>query len=126
MSFHGIGIDAADVPRIGRLQRSSDRFVRHWFTRDEIARCDAAERPELAYAGRFAAKEAVWKALRLEGWPGAVPWRLIAIRDEGVRARVELAGEVAIRAADAGIGPIQVDWLVADSVAVAVAIAESR
>ncbi|MCB0910101.1 MAG: 4'-phosphopantetheinyl transferase superfamily protein [Propionibacteriaceae bacterium] len=126
MSIHGIGIDAADVPRISRLQRSSGGFVRHWFTRDEIARCDAAERPELAYAGRFAAKEAVWKALRLEGWPGAVPWRLIAIRDEGVRVRVELAGEVATRAADAGIGPIQVDWLVADSVAVAVAIAESR
>jgi holo-[acyl-carrier protein] synthase len=124
LSIHGVGIDVVDVARISRLLCSSNRFSRHWFTADEISKCGAATHPEVAFAERLAAKEAVWKALRLDGWPGFVPWHLIAIGHDGVRARVELAGEVAERAAGAGVGMIHVEWLVVDSMAMAVALAE--
>lgn len=125
MTIYGVGIDVVHVARISRLRRSSDRFSRHWFTAGEISECGAAAQPDFAYAERLAAKEAVWKALRLEGWPGSVPWRLIGTVREGTHARVRLAGEVAEHVHAAGIDTIMVDWLVADHVAVAVAIAES-
>lgn len=125
MTIHGVGIDVVDVSRVSRLRGTShDRFVRRWFSPEEIAQCLGGPAPDLAFAERLAAKEAVWKALRVESWVGTVPWRLVTIvRTAAGPVRVELADEV--RSAAAGVGSILVDWVAAYEVAVAVAIAES-
>ena len=63
MSVLGIGIDVVEVERIASsMAEFGERFAARIFTAAERAYCDAQKRPELHYAARFAAKEAVAKA----------------------------------------------------------------
>lgn len=80
MSLQGVGIDIADIRRFARLlaMRGSGFAVR-WFTDAEIAQCMAATTPATAFAMRYAAKEAVWKALGPGEWSGPLPWRGITV-----------------------------------------------
>ena len=73
-----MGVDLIEIERIRRaLARHGDGFKQRCFTPGEIAYCDAKPNPPQHYAGRFAAKEAVGKALgsgrllHLEGDRGA-------------------------------------------------------
>lgn len=59
-----IGTDIISVPKIAAvLKRYPKRFPYHIFTEKEITYCSSRPMPEIHYAGRFAAKEAVKKAL---------------------------------------------------------------
>jgi holo-[acyl-carrier protein] synthase len=63
MKIFGIGIDVVEVERIGSsMEEFGERFAMRIFTEKERAYCNAQKRPELHYAARFAAKEAVAKA----------------------------------------------------------------
>lgn len=63
MSVLGIGIDVVEVERIASsMAEFGERFAARIFTAAERAYCEAQPRPELHYAARFAAKEAVAKA----------------------------------------------------------------
>jgi holo-[acyl-carrier protein] synthase len=63
MRIIGIGIDVVEVERIGSsMAEFGERFVTRIFTEAERSYCSAQRRPELHYAARFAAKEAVAKA----------------------------------------------------------------
>ncbi len=57
-----IGTDIVDVKRIERLIRGK-RFVQKIFSREEILYCKPKKNSAQHFAVRFAAKEAVWKAL---------------------------------------------------------------
>lgn len=57
-----IGTDIVDVARIGRLVRNK-RFLKRIFTPEEIRYCGGKKNAAQHFAVRFAAKEAVWKAL---------------------------------------------------------------
>jgi holo-[acyl-carrier protein] synthase len=60
----GIGLDIVDTPRFaGVYERFGDKFLRRVFTSAERAFCGKRVEPISCYAGRFAAKEAVFKAL---------------------------------------------------------------
>ncbi|MAS78154.1 MAG: holo-[acyl-carrier-protein] synthase [Candidatus Marinimicrobia bacterium] len=64
VSEYFIGTDIVSVSRIEKiLQQYSDRFKKHVFTDKEKSYCDLKSNPAVHYAGRFAAKEAVKKAL---------------------------------------------------------------
>ena len=64
MIVHGIGIDVVEVARIAAAAaRHGDAFLARLFTPAERAYCDAKKSPAIHYAARFAAKEAVAKAL---------------------------------------------------------------
>ena len=62
-----IGVDAVEIARIRRLWQAGspdgERFVRRVFTDDEARYCGARHDPSESLAARFAAKEAVAKAL---------------------------------------------------------------
>jgi holo-[acyl-carrier protein] synthase len=58
-----LGTDIVEIARIRRLAKTSPRFLKRVFTGSEIAYCRAKKDPWQHYAVRFAAKEAVWKAL---------------------------------------------------------------
>ena len=60
----GIGTDLVEIDRIERMiERYGDAFLGKVFTPEEVAFCSARARPAQHYAARFAAKEAVLKAL---------------------------------------------------------------
>jgi holo-[acyl-carrier protein] synthase len=86
----GIGIDIIEVVRVARAIRS-ERFVARVFTSLEMTECRGRGSPEQRFAGRFAAKEAVAKALGR-----ALSWREVEIRS-GVRGepRAVLTGRAA-------------------------------
>ena len=63
MSIFGIGIDVVEVARIGSsMAEFGEAFAKRVFTAAERDYCEAQKRPELHFAARFAAKEAVAKA----------------------------------------------------------------
>ena len=64
MRVFGIGIDVVEVGRIdAAIGRHGEVFLDKIFTTAERAYCDTRKHPALHYAARFAAKEAVSKAL---------------------------------------------------------------
>lgn len=56
------------------MERRGDRLRNRIFTPGEIYYCDQRPNPFQHYAARFAAKEALFKAIRT-GWSGGVGWR---------------------------------------------------
>ena len=63
MKIFGIGIDVVEVERIASsMAEFGERFAVRIFTAAERAYCEGQKRPEIHYAARFAAKEAVAKA----------------------------------------------------------------
>lgn len=57
-----VGTDIVDVARIKKLIRKK-RFLERIFTKEEIFYCQNKKNSAQHFAVRFAAKEAVWKAL---------------------------------------------------------------
>jgi len=75
----GVGTDIIEVDRIRRaIDRWGQRFLGRVYTSGEIQYCKAHRRPELSFAARFAAKEAVMKALG-RGPGGGVGWKSIEV-----------------------------------------------
>jgi len=62
----GTGIDIVEVNRIQKaVERWGDAFINHVFTPAEIEGARKFKYPYQHYAGRFAAKEAIFKAMGL-------------------------------------------------------------
>lgn len=77
----GIGIDIVEIARFKELlSTGQDRFVNRHFTPDEIAYCSRKVKKHIHFAGRFAAKEALYKALQLK-WINGFQWKHISIRN---------------------------------------------
>lgn len=58
-----LGVDIVEIERMRTILKRSPAFARRAFSEDEQAYCNASAAPEFHYATRFAAKEAVLKAL---------------------------------------------------------------
>ena len=79
----GSGVDVIEIARIERvLGERGDRFERRVFSPAEIEDCRRTRRPAAHYAVRFAAKEAVMKAVGT-GWARGVRWVDIEIQPDG-------------------------------------------
>jgi holo-[acyl-carrier protein] synthase len=101
------GIDLAEVVRIQAAiedARIGKRFRDRVFTADEIAYCEKKQRGKYeSYAGRFAAKEAVMKALG-RGWGAHVRWLDIEVaRARSGKPEIVLHDKTAELAAELGI-----------------------
>ena len=60
----GVGTDIVDARRISKsINQFSNKFIDRIFTKAERAAADATSQPQAYFAKRFAAKEAVYKAL---------------------------------------------------------------
>ncbi len=83
----GSGVDVIEIARIERvLDERGDRFERRVFSAAEIEDCRQTRRPAAHYAVRFAAKEAVMKAVGT-GWAHGVRWVDIETQRDGERGR---------------------------------------
>ncbi len=81
----GSGVDVIEIARIERvLGERGDRFERRVFSPAEIEDCRRTRRPAAHYAIRFAAKEAVMKAVGT-GWAHGVRWVDIEIQSDAER-----------------------------------------
>ncbi len=63
MNIVSIGTDVCDIGRMERALARHPTMAQRVFTPEEIAYCEGKARPAESYAGRFAAREAVIKAL---------------------------------------------------------------
>lgn len=91
----GIGVDLVEVARIKRsVSRHGERFVRRIFSGSEAAYCEKMARPSEHFAARFAAKEAVLKALGT-GWVAQTSFREIeVVRIEGAAPTISLSARM--------------------------------
>ncbi|MFO7311334.1 MAG: holo-ACP synthase [Bacillota bacterium] len=122
----GIGVDVVEVARVERaLARSGARFLERVFTPAELERCMARRDRAKCLAARFAAKEAVMKALGC-GW-GPVGWRDIEVaHGPSGEPVVRLQGAARRLAKEKGVTAIHLSLAHDGAVAVAHALAESR
>jgi len=119
----GIGTDLVEVARVARAyERFGERLLERVFTAEEAAYCVARTDCACALAGRFAAKEAVVKALSPAPAVG-MAYREVAVVADGGRPRVTLAGAAAALAAERGVTQILVTISHERRYAVAFAIA---
>lgn len=63
MALAGIGVDMLEIARMEAVLKRRPSFATRVFTQSERDYCDAKARPAQHYAARFAAREAVLKAL---------------------------------------------------------------
>jgi holo-[acyl-carrier protein] synthase len=93
----GIGVDLLEVARIKKaLDRWGERFLHRVFTQGERDYCKRKAHPEQSLAARFAAKEAVLKAIGT-GLSGGISWTDVeVVNDERGKPGVRL-GERIVR-----------------------------
>jgi holo-[acyl-carrier protein] synthase len=82
MQILGVGTDIVECLRIAQMiERHGELFITRVYTDHEIEYCTARKTATQHYAGRWAAKEAVLKALGT-GWRRGIGWRDIEIRND--------------------------------------------
>jgi holo-[acyl-carrier protein] synthase len=81
MSILGIGTDIVECLRIAQMiERHGELFITRVYTPHEIEYCQSRRMGTQHFAGRWAAKEAVLKALGT-GWRRGISWRDVEIRN---------------------------------------------
>jgi holo-[acyl-carrier protein] synthase len=118
----GVGIDVVPVDRFGESLSRTPSLRTRLFTPDELVTDAGGERSAESLAARFAAKEALAKAL---GAGGGMVWTDAEIRtDADGRPSVVVRGTVAQRASERGVTRWHVSMSHDGGIASAVVIAE--
>jgi holo-[acyl-carrier protein] synthase len=113
----GVGIDVVDVERFGASLTRTPGLAGRLFTPTE------ASRPLASLAARFAAKEALAKAL---GAPVGMHWHDAEVVSESSgRPRFEIRGSVRFRADELGVASVHVSLSHDAGIASAVVVLES-
>lgn len=109
MSIVGIGVDLVSVDRVRAItQRWQERFLHRVYTEAERRDCFRRATPYASLAGRFAAKEAVLKALGV-GWAAGVRWQDVqVVSDASGKPVARVDGRVRRLIEDAGVTRIHV------------------
>ncbi|HAX06392.1 MAG TPA: holo-ACP synthase [Acidimicrobiaceae bacterium] len=119
----GVGVDLVDVHRFREVIRRRDKITERLFTQNELTYCNRAIDPAERLAARFAAKEAVMKALGVG--LGAVRFREIEItKDKTGKPGLQLHGSASELAAHNGISHWHISLSHTTSTAEAFVIAE--
>ena len=117
MAVIGVGIDVCDLDRFAESMARTPGLRERLFTPAE------ASRPIASLAARFAAKEALAKAL---GAPGGLAWHdAEVVSEESGRPRLELRGTVRARADELGAVHVHVSLSHDAGIASAVVVLES-
>ena len=98
----GIGLDLLEIARLERALARRPRLAERVFTAEERAYAGRRARPAQHLAARFCAKEAVVKALGLQGWSFR---EVEVVAGEGAPS-VRLSGAAAARAHELAVAPL--------------------
>jgi holo-[acyl-carrier protein] synthase len=95
MKIIGVGLDLVSIPRIRSItERWRDQFLTRLFTQAERDYCLRRAAPYASLAARFAAKEAVLKALGT-GWTAGIRWVDIqVVNDSTGKPTAQVSGRV--------------------------------
>jgi holo-[acyl-carrier protein] synthase len=81
MTILGIGTDIVECLRIAQIiERHGELFINRVYTDHEIRYCRSRKAVTQHFAGRWAAKEAVLKAMGT-GWRRGISWRDVEVRN---------------------------------------------
>jgi holo-[acyl-carrier protein] synthase len=120
----GIGIDVVQVDRFAESLSRTPGMAERLFTAAELATSSGGERSGESLAARFAAKEALAKAL---GGGGGMHWTdAEVVVDEDGRPSLQVTGTVAARATALGVTRWHVSLSHDAGIASAVVLAESE
>ncbi|MFD3652659.1 holo-ACP synthase [Streptomyces sp. 24-1644] len=118
----GVGIDVAEIERFGAALERTPQMAGRLFLDSELMLPSGERRGIASLAARFAAKEAVAKAL---GAPAGLHWADAEVYvEESGQPRLRVRGTVAARAAELGVRHWHVSLSHDAGVASAVVIAE--
>lgn len=118
--MHSVGVDAVEIGRVKALyERFGERFLSRVYTRGEVDHCRGRV-PELA--ARFAAKEAISKALGT-GIRGIVWREMEVLPDRRGKPHVYLHGRAASRAQELGLTAFAISLTHSQELAIAVVVA---
>lgn len=103
------GIDIVEIKRLEVLiEKRGYCFLRRHFSENEIDYCRSKPRPAVHFAGRLAAKEAVYKALSLR-WETGFSWKNIEICEtEQGRPEVVLIEKIQVYFEKSGFQGIEI------------------
>ncbi|KIH88861.1 fatty acid synthase subunit alpha, fungi type [Sporothrix brasiliensis 5110] len=119
-SSNKVGIDLEDISAINI---ENETFLERNFTEREIAYCTSTANVQAAFAGRWSAKEAIFKSLGVASRGGGAPLKEIEVlRDDTGAPTVHLHGDAASAAKAANLREVTVSISHADSQAVAIAV----
>lgn len=122
MEVIGVGTDVVDVPRFRTVMARTPTIVDRLFTDDEKAWCERKDDPAERYAVRFAAKEAVGKAMRTG--LSRFPIREIeVVRGKNGEPTIRLGPKGAAVARELGIGRFEISLSHSETTAIAMAVA---
>lgn len=122
----GLGVDIVEIERMRRILARTKSFAARVFSEEERAYCDATAAPETHYATRFAAKEAVLKALGTGFSRGIGPRDVEVRRTAKGRPYAVLHGRAREVARELGVRelPLSLSYTHSDAVACAMAITD--
>jgi len=118
----GLGVDIVEIDRMKAALERRPKLKERLFSAEEREYCDKRSRPEVHYALRFAAKEAVLKALGT-GFSGMRFCDVEVIREASGRPVPRLSGRAAERAEQLGIIEMHLSLSFTHTTAVASAVA---
>ena len=117
-----IGTDIVQISRINKvINEKGQRFLSHVFTKNEQSICNAKVSPQIHYGGKFAAKEAVKKALLSSRRKKNIPLSRIEIQNNEDGAPI-----VILKDETGGLEDIHVSISHTDDYAIATAILEIK
>ncbi len=95
-AIQGIGVDVVDVKRMEAIiNEQREPFLNKVFTEQERQYCESKANPPQHFAARFAAKEAVSKAMQT-GWSGKFRWKDVeVVNEESGAPTIVVSNEVA-------------------------------
>ena len=117
-----VGIDIIENERFARVMRRRPRLLDRVFTEKEREYCLSKAQPARHFAARFAAKEAVGKALGT----GVIRWQEIEIGSDDGRPGVSVSGKTLELVEELAAEALSVSLSHSDEVSVAVAVARTR
>lgn len=122
----GTGVDMVGVARIAEsIERHGDRFLNRIYTESERAYCDSMREPAIHYAARWAAKEALLKAIGTGMRQGVKMKEAEVLKMDTGQPQMRLAGRAAEIATGMGCQRIHVSLTHDAGMAVAFVILEN-
>lgn len=124
--INGLGVDIVEIERMRLALERRPRMRERIFSEAERAYCEKRNKPEIHYAMRFAAKEAVLKALGT-GFSNGIRFTDVEVlRDDRGRPVPKLSGRAEEFAREAGVVEmhLSLSFTHANAVASAVAITD--